>query len=288
MFAIKTRARYLTHGVKTKAALFSLLPKAAFAGCAASLLMGVLCAVYGADTVFSDTPVSQWFQKKSAVNAAPWVFFFTALLFLVFYRSLRFALLALSCHRADKNQPRAGSFISLKTGVRTLCCDLRLALLKTGWLALFSAPACTTGIVVFLLLRYRGLPAPLFTAGVALCALQGLAGIAAAYVVNRRYCVTRYLMYLNPLLRPKDAVSSGVLLTRGKRRLAALCGISALPWKILGLFPPARPFCRAYVSLLNTVLCETVYAEDKTKAHAPAVTFFIGKRSEFYEKNAKL
>ncbi len=287
MFAIKTRARYLTHGVKTKAALFSLLPKAARAGWAASLLMGVLCAAYGADTVFSDTPVLYCFRSEIAISAAPWAFFLTAVLFLLFHRSLRFALMALYCRSADKNQPRAGAFISLKTGVKALYCDLRLGLLKCGWAALLLLPAAVTGASLFFLLQ-KGLPASLLAAGTALCALQALSGLAAAYCVNRRYCMTRYLLYLNPLMRVNDAVSSGVLLTRGKRGLAALCGLSALPWKALGLFLPARPFCRAYTSLLNTVLCETVYAEDKTKVNAPTVTFYIGKNTKISEKKAKL
>ncbi|MBQ6021920.1 MAG: hypothetical protein IJL25_03220 [Clostridia bacterium] len=287
MFAIKTRARYLTHGVKTKAALFSLLPKAACAGCVSSLLMCVLCAVYGADTVFSDTPVSRWFQSEIAVNAAPWAFVFAAVLFLLFHRSLRFALLALYYRCADKNQPRAGAFISLRSGVRALSCDLRLGLMKCGWAALLLLPAAATGASLFFLLQ-KGLPASLLAAGIALCALQTLSGLIAAYCVNRRYCLTRYLLYLNPLMRVNDAVSSGVLLTRGKRGLAALCGMSALPWKALGMLLPARPFCRAYVSLLETVLCETVYAEDKTKVNAPAVTFYIGKNTKISEKKAEI
>ena len=287
MFAIKTRARYLTHGVKTKAALFSLLPKAAFAGCAASLLTGVLCAAYGADTVFADTPVSPWFRSEFTVNAAPWAFVLSAILFFLFNRSLRFALLALYFRSADKNQPRASAFISLKTGVKALRCDLRLGLLKCGWTALLLLPAGVTGASLFFLLQ-KGLPTSLLAVGIALCALQALSGVAAAYCVNRRYCLTRYLLYLNPLMRVTDAVSSGVLLTRGKRGLAALCGISALPWKALGMLLPARPFCRAYVSLLNTVLCETVYAEDRTKVNAPAATFYIGKNTKFFEKKAKL
>ena len=134
----------------------------------------------------------------------------------------------------------------------------------------------------------KGLPASLLAAGIALCALQALSGLIAAYCVNRRYCLTRYLLYLNPLMRVNDAVSSGVLLTRGKRGLAAVCGMSALPWKALGMLLPARPFCRAYVSLLETVLCETVYAEDKTKVNAPAVTFYIGKNTKISEKKAEI
>ena len=284
MFAIKTRARYLTHGAKIGAAFFSLLPKAALSGCAVCFLYGALCSVYGADAVFGALPAASFLRAHpAAAAAAVWLLFGASVLLFLFSRALRFALLAYYYHKADPNQPRAHCFISLRTGVRSLYCDLQLGLRRCGWLALLLLPAAVTGVVLYVLLRFRGLNVTLFAAGCALTAAQAATGAAAAFFVNRRYCMTRYLMYLNPMMRVKDAVRNGVLLTRGKRAAAALCRLSALPWMVLSAFLPARPFCRAYVSLLDAVLCETLFAEDKTKVCAPAATFYIGKSSEFTE-----
>ncbi len=283
MFAIKTRARYLTHGIKTKAMLFSLLPQAALIGCAVSLLTGTLCAAYGTGAVFAGSPAEGIFRSAAAAKATPWLCFIASLLFLIWFRALRFTLRAVYYHQADANQLPPRSFISLKTGLRTLYCDLQLGLRKSGWFALFLLPAGITALLLWLILRRRGLPAPLLFAGAALAGLQLLCGAATAFFVNRRYCLTRYLMYLNPMIRVRDAITSGVLLTRGRRGLAAACRLSALPWQALRFFAPARPFGNAYAALLDTVLCETIFAEDKTKIKAPAVTFFIGKKTKITE-----
>ena len=283
MFSIKTRARYLTHGVKTKAMLFSLLPLTALLGCAVSLLTGALCAAYGTGAVFAGSPAEELLRGRIAAKAAPWICFIAAMLFFIWFRALRFTLRAVYYHHADANQLPPHSFISFRTGLRTLYCDLQLGLRKSGWFALFLLPAGITALSLWLVLRRRGLSFPLLIAGAALTGIQLLCGAGTAFFVNRRYCLTRYLMYLNPLIGVRDAITSGVLLTRGSRGLAAVCRLCALPWQALRVFAPARPFGSAYAALLDTVLCETVFAEDKTKVRAPAVTFYIGKKTKISE-----
>ena len=103
-------------------------------------------------------------------------------------------------------------------------------------------------------------------------------------MISGRYCLTRYLMYLNPLLPVREAIRNSVLLTRGKRGLAAACRLSMLPWHFLCLFSFTRPFAFAYTRLTHAVLCETVYAEDKTKAGRPAAVFLINQATRMEER----
>lgn len=276
VFDIKTEARRLSHGIKLKAAAFSLLPAAAFAGFLTSLLLGALCAVYGPAAVFGDDAFGAWFARAVPAGlAAPLLFFFSAL-FLLFFAALRFTLQALFYYRTDRNQTRPKCFISLKTGVKLTYCAALLAVKKLGWYALLGLPGAFSGAATYLLLR-KGLPYALLLCGAGLTLTQLLTGAAAAWLICRRYYLTGYLLYLNPLMGVREAVGSSVLLTRGEIGKIALCCLSALPWHALRFFSVTRPFAFAYTNLLRAVTCEAVFAEDKTRAGVPAVQFFINR-----------
>ena len=282
MFEIKTKARYLTHGIKTKARLFSFLPLLSLA-CAAVLgLTGALCAVYGASEVFAGTLVS------GMLGRYPWTakaltagLFAAAGLCLIARFSLSFTLRAIFFHRTDKNQTRPVSFVSFGAGVKALACETALFFLKTGTVLVLLIPAAGTVLLTLALLRAGTLTKPLLVFGAAAAAAQGAAALAAGYVLNRRFCLTRYLLYLNPLMGVRAAVGSGVLLMRGKLCFAAGCGLAALPWRLGCLFAPTRPFAYSYVRLIDAAMCERLFAEDKYRPGVPAVCFIIDRRSRF-------
>ena len=285
-FNVRTRARALTHGVKGKALCFSLLPAFALLGAGVSILLAVLCGVYGARTVFAG-----WFfvpfleTHPAAATAAPLLFGIAAAVFLLFFSACRFALQAVFFYRTAPDLFRPHCFLSFPRGARTLYCDLMLILLKCGVFLLLAAPGGVTAGVILLQLRGQGLPPPLFYTGAGIALAQLLCAAAAAFVLNGRYYLTKYLLYLNPLLPARDAIRSSVLLMRGRLKETARCRLGALPWILLRLFWPARPFAFAYTGMLRAVLCETLYAEDKTKRRTPSVRFIIDQRSVFYEKN---
>lgn len=279
MFAIKTRARWLTHGAKTKTMLLSFLPVAALAGAAVSIFLAVMTAAYGAITVFETYPfVSLLVRIPALAKAVPGAFFCLGALFLLGFSAARFTLLAAFYYRTDHNQTRPVRFLSLKMGIRAFACTAQLFFRKTGWALALGSPALLTAVSLFFLLR-RGLPPMLFFAGAGLAAGQAVTAAGAYFVLTGRYCLTRYLLYLNPLMPVKEAISSGVLLTRGKRFFTAACRLSALPWRVLCLFSFTRPFAYAYTRLIHAVLCETIFAEDKTKIKQPAVVFLIGRKT---------
>ena len=277
LFTVKTKARFLTHGMKTKATLYALLPLPARAGETLSLLTAALCAAYGPEKVFEG-----WTLFGSPVRpprAAALLFLLAGMLFALFYHALHFTKTAAFYYRTDRNQPRPRCFISLRWGARALYCSALIAARNVGWLLLLCLPGSATAAALGLMLL-KGIPARLFYAGALLSAAQIFAGAAGAFLLSRRYALTRYLMYLNPLLPVREAIRSSALLTRGRLTRAALGELSFLPWRALCLFGPARPFAAAYAGLLSACLCEALYAEDKTRVKTPAVVFLIGKKTK--------
>jgi hypothetical protein len=285
MFAIKTKARWLTHGAKTKTMLLSLPPLAAGSAAAVCFLLAGMTAFYGAAAVFETYPFAPFLAAVPALaQAVPALFFTLGALFTLCRSALWFTLLASFYYRTDQNQTRPVRFLSLKMGARALACTAQLTVRKCGWGLLLFSPALLTAGTLYALLRFRGLPPVLFYAGAGLAFGQTAAGAGAYFVLTGRYCAARYLMYLNPLLGVREAIRSSVLLTRGKRGLAAAVRLSMLPWQALCLFSLTRPFAFSYVRLTHAVLCETVYAEDKTKVGKPAVTFLVNGRTRVVER----
>lgn len=285
MFAIKTRARYLTHGVKLKALLLALLPAAAGVSAGSCLLSGALGLVFGAQAL--DTPFGALLAKHPWARAAlPWTLLGCGGLFLLWFFALKFTLRAFFYYRTDRNQSRPQSFISLKSGLRALGCEAAVFIRRAGWLALLEAPGAATLTGLWLLLKNAGLSPALLWAGLGLGLGQLAAGAAGAYILRQRYFLAPYLMYLNPLLSPKEAVRSGVLLTKGRLLFCAACRFSALPWRALALLGAARPFAFSYVRLIDAVLSETLFAEDKRKINAPAAVFYVDKTSRFRLRGA--
>lgn len=284
-FGIRARARLLTHGIKGKTLLFSVFPVITLFGAAISGLMAILCGCYGAGTVFEGYAFAPFLKTHPALRAAaPLLFGLAAALFLLFHSAFRFALQAVFFYRTAPELFRPTSFLSFPRGGRMLICDLLLALRRGGAFFLLLTPCCATLGAILLQLRGQGMPPRLLSTGLILALAQFLCAGAAAFVLNGRYFLTKYLLYLNPLLPARDAIHSSVLLMRGRLALTARCRIGTLPWHLLRLFWPTRPFAACYTGMLRAVLCETLYGEDKTKGNRPAVQFFIHKKTVFSEK----
>ena len=258
MFRIRTEARILSHGIKLKASALRLLCAFALAGAAVSLLLLLLCVCYGAPAVFAGYA---FVSSPGMCRALPWLLAAAFLLYTLFFCALRAALSAVFFSRADPAGARPARFFTLAAGVRELCCALQIFLRGAGWALLFGSPAAVTAVCLSVLLRGEGLPAAALYAGAGLCAAQFLAAGAASFLLCGRYSMTRYLLYLNPLLGVKEAVRSGVLLTRGRLLRVAACRLSLLPWQLLRLFAPARPFAFAYTRLAGAVLCRRMYKD---------------------------
>ncbi|MCH5197740.1 MAG: DUF975 family protein [Oscillospiraceae bacterium] len=283
MFEVKTRARILTHGSKTKGVLLLILPAAAFTGLIISVLLFILCSYYPAETVFEGWFFSQTIKNNPAFSVfIKYFFLFCSVLFLLFFSSLRFTLMAYFYYRTDKNQSRPKSFISLKTGAKNFRCGAFLFLIKTAYFALFLLPGAISSAVIYMLVNSRGIPAATLYTGLAVSFIQLIAAIAAAFIFFGRYYMTEYLLYLNPLMSVREAVISSASLMRGKLFSTALFRLQMIPWLALKQVIFILPFALSYSSLLRAVMREKIFAEDKTKVNSPAVSFYINKKSKFF------
>ena len=201
MFMIKTKARWLTHGAKTRVMLLSFLPLAAFMCAALCFFTAAMTAVYGAQAVFEGFAFPAPLLSSAAfARALPWAFFCAGALFTLCGAAARFTLLAAFYHRTDETQTKPARFLSLRMGARALGCTVQLFLRKCGWAALLLSPALLTAGTLTWMLRLSGLPPLLFLAGAGLTAGQTAAACAVYFFIAGRYCLTRYLLYLNPLL----------------------------------------------------------------------------------------
>ena len=183
----------------------------------------------------------------------------------------------------DRNQTRPKSLLKPSQALRYCRCRCGVAARKALWLALYLLPAAALFAVL-----YRGRTAVWMTGAVyaVLCGADAvflLAGLGSFAVASSAYCMADYLLYLNPLLPPAEAVRSSVALTRGRLPAVTVRRLSRLPWALAELLILPAPFAFVYRRFCAAVLCERLYGEDKRRAPAPAVVFYINRRSKIVE-----
>ncbi|MBQ7638765.1 MAG: DUF975 family protein [Clostridia bacterium] len=282
MFEVKTRARVLTRGAKIKGTLLFFAAALPFAGFVLSALLFLLCAFYGPEKTLETWEIMKRYPNLCS-NGATAFFLLSAVLFLLFFSSLRFAGKAWFYYITDRNQSRPKSFISLKTGAKMLYCGVLTRIKELAFFALLCAPGLVSAMLVFIFMNGKGIPETALYFGAAATAAQLFSGAVGAFIVSGRYYMTEYLLYLNPLMGVKDAVRSSSGFMRGKLFSTALFRLGMLPRLITEFFPFSFPFAHSYVSLLHAVMREKIFAEDKTKVKSPAVTFYIDKKSRIFE-----
>ena len=246
------------------------------------LLPAVLCLFYGTGTVLEYAGLGNW--KGPWTNAAlPPLLTAAGTAILLFAFALGFYARAWVCYSLDKNQTRPKSLLRPSQALRYCRCRVNVAARKTLWLVLYLLPAA----ILFAALRYyngaawmaNGVRQVLITAD-ALFAGTGLAFFA---VSSSRYCMAEYLLYLNPLLPPGEAVSSSQRLTKGKLLAITAERLSLLPWALAGLLVLPLPFVLVYRRFCAAALCERLYGEDKRRVPRPAVVFYVNRRSRISE-----
>lgn len=187
----------------------------------------------------------------------------------------------------DHNQTRPKSLLKPSQALRYLRCRALAAAHRAMWLVLYLLPAA----VLFAVLHY-GRTAAWMTDGIfiVLCAAETvflLAGLGFFAVASSSYCMADYLLYLNPLLPPAEAVRSSVALTKGKLPAVAARRLTQLPWALAELLILPAPFAFVYRRFCAAVLCERLYGEDKRRAPAPAVVFYINRASRIREAESR-
>ena len=109
------------------------------------------------------------------------------------------------------------------------------------------------------------------------------AGLGFFAVSSSRYYMATYLLYLNPLMPPKEAIRSSVRLTGGRLLAVTARRLSLAPWGLTELLVLPLPFAAVYRRFCAVALCERLFGEDKRRAPSPAVVFYVNSRSKIRE-----
>ena len=246
------------------------------------LLPAALCLFYGTGTVLTCAGLGSWAGPWTGV-AVPALLAASGTVILLFAFAFGFYARAWVYYSLDKNQTRPKSLLRPSQALRYCRCRVSVAARKALWLVLYLLPAA----ISFASLRYFG-GASWMANGVlqvltAAAAVFAAAGLAFSAVSSSRYCMAEYLLYLNPLLPPGEAVASSRKLTDGKLLAITAERLSLLPWALAGLLLLPLPFTLVYRRFCAAALCERLYGEDKRRVPRPAVVFYVNRRSRICE-----
>lgn len=271
-------ARKLMKGQTAGVFFRSLLPPFfALLGIAA-LTGGALCFVEGSGAYFGGAAKSILTRFPMASILLPWLLCLTGLVDLTLSFLLSFYGKAVVFFAADRNQTRPKSVLRMRCAVRYMYSRLYTGSRKLLWLLFFLSPSA-------LLLRYvltRGAEREtLLPALSAACFFLFAAGLVFYTVGTARYYLTDYILYLNPLIPPREAVISSVRLTEGRLLYITRRKLSLLPWYLACVFLLPVPFVTVYAKFCRAALAERLFGEDKRVVGQPAVTFFIDGNSRF-------
>ena len=274
-------ARRKMKGKIAVSCLRALLPGAVLLLGAAVAVPAFLCLAYGTDTVLAYSGLERLSGRYAAV-IIPVLLLLAGAVITVFALALAFYAKACIYYSLDRNQTRPKSLLRPSQALRYCRCRAGVTVRGALWLLAYAAPA----VGLFFALRYGTaawltpvIRAVLWTTD----ALFAVAGLGFFAVTVSRYCMADYLLYLNPLMPPKEAIRSSVRLTQGKLLAIAARRLSLLPWALTELLILPLPFAAVYRRFCAAALCERLFGEDKRRVPRPAVVFYINRRSKIVE-----
>ena len=265
-----------------KSFLRLLLPVVIACFGAVMIVPAVLCLVYGTDPVLESAGLP-WLKGRYAGLFIPAALLAAGTVLFLFAAAFSFYAKAWIYYSMDRNQTRPKSLLRPSQALRFLRCRVGTACRRAGWLGLYLLPAGALFAALRLCADNAWLTGTVFTVLCAVDALFAAVGFVFFAAASSRYYMVDYLLYLNPLMPPKEAVASSVKLTEGKLAAIAARRLSLLPWALSELLVLPLPFAAVYRRFCAAALCEILFGEDKRRARAPAVVFYISRRSKISE-----
>ena len=258
------------------------LPAVLFCLAVTVAVPAALCLVYGTGAVLAYAGLPGLTGRLSGV-AIPTALLAATGVLLLFTAAFAFYAKAWIYFAMDKNQTRPKSLLRPSQAWRYLRCRAGTLCRKAAWGVCYLLP----GAGLFFALRYFA-GRPWLTGAVcgvlvSADALFFLVGAAFAAVASSRYYLAEYLLYLNPLMPPREAVASSVKLTKDRLLAVTARRLSLLPWALTELLVLPLPFAAVYRRFCAAALCEILFGEDKRRAPAPAAVFYVNRRSKIVE-----
>ncbi len=240
---------------------------------------GMLCPFYGTAGVLEAAGLGGWYRPWTGL-LIPVLLWGTGAVLLLFSAAFAFYARGWICFAFDKNQTRPKSLLRPSQAWRYVRCRAGVFCRNVLWLLAYLLPAALPAAVLLLAREAPWLSAALRVVLITAAASLLAAGVGFFAVSSSRYYMATYLLYLNPLMPPKEAIRSSARLTRGRLLAVTARRLSLAPWGLTELLVLPLPFAAVYRRFCAVALCERLFGEDKRRAPSPAVVFYISRKSK--------
>lgn len=285
LFRIKIHARELIRGKSIHSFLLFFSPLLTFLCGIFCLTVSLMCFFYGNKACLGSLRVFPYIQGLSF--AVPLFFLFAACVLFLFTGALLAVRKAFFFHLADKTSLSPVSNISVRFAFRYLKKSIILFFIKLLWFVCFFSPFAVCCALIFFRLSSQGLSKSIFIILSVLAAIFLITGALFFSVSLCRFSLTDYILCTNPKISALEAIRASVLLSAGKTAYILRSKFLCLPWRIAGMSFLIFPFAYAYSTMINALVCEKCYGENKYKksAQSNAVTFIIDNKTKMHKIN---
>lgn len=285
LFRIKIHARQLIKGKSIHAFLLFFSPLLTLLCTVFCLAIFVMCLAYGNEACLGRLAIFPLIQNLSFF--VPLFFLGAAFILFLFTSALIATRRAFFFHLADKTSISPVSNISVRFAFRYLKKSVLLFAIKLLWLICFFSPFSVCCAVIFSSLSSDGISKSIFIILSVLALLLFITGALFFSVSLCRFSLTDYILCTNPKISAIEAIRASVLLSEGKTAYILRSKLLVLPWRIAGMSFLIFPFAYAYSTMINALVCEKCYGENRyTKASKnSAVTFIIDSKTKMHKIN---
>ncbi len=285
LFKIKIHARELIRGKSIYSFLLFFCPLLTFLCAVFCLIISLMCFAYGNEACFSAVPILPYIQNLSLF--VPLFFLCCACVLFLFTSALVSTKKAFFFHLADKTAISPVSNISVRFAFRYLKKSFLLFSIRLLWFICFFSPFTVCCAFIFSFLSSDGISKNVFIILSVLALILFITGALFFSVSLCRFSLTDYILCINPKISALEAIRASVLLSTGKTKYILRSKLLLFPWRIAGMSFLIFPFSYAYSAMINALVCEKCYGENKyvQAKQNSAVTFIINSKTKMYKIN---
>lgn len=275
MFSIKINAMKLIKGRILK--LFGTLLSVPFIFICAFLagFMVFSVSLFGMEAVFG-------YFSREIQTALSVLCVISCTVLLLFYFLFSFYSKAVFFSLSDDSSVSPLAVCSFRCAVRYMRCRFTVALYKLLWAIFFFSPAVITLLFTLSQIILSGeMIKSSFIALITACVIMLLGGAVFFFVVASRYFLTDYLLYISPMQPVREAVSSSVMLLRGRLIYVSLLRLYLAFSSVAAVVPLLLPRCAVLYRCMSVLACERLYGKRCIKNKAVPVVFYINRKSVF-------
>ena len=283
LFRIKIRARELIRGKSIHSFLLFFAPLLTLFSAVFCLATSIMCIIYGNEACLGGLSGFRYIQGLSF--AIPLFFLFSSCVLFLFTSALTATRKAFFFHLADKTVPLPVSNISLPAAVKYLKKSVLLSAIRFLWLICFFSPFSVCCMLIFSFMSSGGISKSIFIILASCALIFFITGILFFSVSMCRFSLTDYILCTSPKISALEAIRGSVLLSEGKTAYILRSKLLVFPWRIAGMSFLIFPFSYAYSAMINALVCEKCYGENRYKktAKSSAVTFIINNKTKMHK-----